>query len=101
MSVAIDIDRERIAEFCRKWKVSEFSLFGSVLRQDFEPGSDIDVLVDLEPESGLSLLDWVRMRDELSELFARSVDLVDKRGLCNPYRRRAILGSREILYERE
>jgi uncharacterized protein len=60
-SVQIAIPQEKIEAFCRKWKVKEFALFGSVLRDDFRPYSDVDVPVDLLPDHGLSLYDWVDM----------------------------------------
>jgi hypothetical protein len=69
MSIRVDIDEKRIGAFCRKWKVTELALFGSVLRDDFGPGSDIDALVELAPDHGLSLFDWVGMIDELRSIF--------------------------------
>jgi len=94
----VHLPLDRIADFCRRWKITEFSLFGSVLRDDFRPDSDIDVLVSLAPDATWSSFDWVEMRDELAALFGRRVDLVSKRGLRNPFRRHAILTSREIIY---
>ena len=91
MPLAIAVDRERIAEFCRKWRVKEFSIFGSALREDFGPESDVDVLVEFEDEAPWSLFDLVDMIDELKVAFGRSVYLVSKRGLRSPFRRRAIL----------
>ncbi len=98
MSPPIDIDRERIAVFCRKWKVKEFSVFGSAIRDDFGPDSDVDILIELAPDHGLSLYDWVDMIDELKEIFGRDVDLVAKGGLKNPFRRREILQTAEVFY---
>ncbi|MFH1108463.1 MAG: nucleotidyltransferase family protein [Planctomycetota bacterium] len=98
MKSRLPIDPEWIAAFCRKWKVREFSLFGSVLREDFGPDSDIDVLVELAPGHGLGLSDWVEMIDELKATFGRDVDLVSKRGLKNPFRRHTILANREIIH---
>jgi len=98
MPCQIAVNHERIEAFCRKWKVRELALFGSVLREDFTPGSDVDVLLSFEPDAPWSLFDWVDMRDELSELFGRPVDLVDKDAIQNPIRRRHILGSNEVLY---
>lgn len=89
---------EKIAEFCRKWKVRRFSLFGSVLREDFGPDSDVDVLVSFQPDSTWDLLDMVDMRDELVTLFGREVDLVEEEGLQNPFRRSNILSTRQVLY---
>jgi hypothetical protein len=94
----VDIPRGRIAEFCRKWKVAEFSLFGSVLRDDFGPDSDVDVLVSFDPAATWDLFDLVTMRDELMAMFGRAVDLVEKEGLRNPFRQRRILSTREVIY---
>jgi predicted nucleotidyltransferase len=96
--IGIDLPTERIAAFCRKWKVTEFALFGSVLRDDFGPDSDVDVLIELGPDHGLGLLDWVEMIDELRAMFGRKVDLVSKRGLRNPFRRHSILTTREVIH---
>jgi predicted nucleotidyltransferase len=94
----IAVPTQAIAAFCRRWKVTEFALFGSVLREDFRPDSDVDVLVSFAPDAQWSLLDLVRMRDELIALFGRPVDLIERSGLRNPYRRHAILSSRQVLY---
>jgi len=98
MATEVMIDRERIEAFCRKWRVKELSIFGSALREDFGPDSDMDVLVELQPDHGLSLYDWVDMIEELKDIFGRDVDLVAKGGLKNPFRRRAILGNAEVVY---
>jgi hypothetical protein len=98
LAARIHVPAERIADFCRRWKIAELSLFGSVLREDFSAASDIDVLVEFSPEAAWSLYDWVYMGEELSVLFGRRADLVSKRGLRNPYRRENILGSREVIY---
>lgn len=89
---------QRIEDFCRKWRVKEFAVFGSVLRDDFRPDSDVDVLVELQPDHGLSLFDWIDMIEELKSLFGRDVDLVSKGGLNNPIRRREILNTARVLY---
>jgi predicted nucleotidyltransferase len=94
----IPLPHELIAEFCRKWRVTELSLFGSVLRDDFGPESDVDVLVSFQPDAPWSLYDWVQMMDELKEIFGREVDLVEREAIRNPIRRRTILGSREVVY---
>ncbi len=101
MPTQIDIDRRRIEEFCRKWKIREFSLFGSVLRDDFGPESDIDVLVSFEPDAPWSLWDLVDMHEELKELLGREVDVVDKDALRNPFRRHAILTTKQVIYAAE
>ncbi len=94
----INVPANKIEEFCRKWRVTEFSLFGSVLRDDFGPESDIDVLVSFSPDAPWSLVELVMMQDELKEIFGREVDLVEKEGLRNPFRREEILSTREIIH---
>lgn len=96
--LAIEIDLQKIEQFCQQYKVGEFALFGSVLREDFRPDSDVDVLVTLQPNNGISLYDWIDMIDELKEIFGRNVDLVDKEGLKNPIRRKRILETCEVVY---
>ena len=97
----IEIPKEKIAEFCQKWKIREFAFFGSVLREDFQPDSDIDVLVTFDEKAHHSLFDLVDMQDELKVIFGREVDLVSKRGIessRNYIRKNAILGSAEAIY---
>jgi len=94
----LKVSPSQIADFCQRWKIVEFALFGSVLRDDFRPDSDIDVLVTLAPDHGLNLFDWVSMQQELEAMFKRKVDLVDKRGLKNPYRRAEILKTHQVMY---
>ena len=74
----ISIERDLIKAFCRRWQVAELALFGSVLREDFRPDSDVDVLVRFLPETRHSLLDLVRMQEELEGILGRKVDLVEK-----------------------
>jgi len=92
------IPREPIEAFCRRWKVTEFSLFGSALRGDFGPQSDVDVLVRFDKDAGWSLFDLVDMQDELKAIFGREVHLVEVEGLHNPFRRAEILRTREVIY---
>ena len=96
--VHIDIPRENIVAFCQKWKITEFALFGSVLGGDFQPDSDIDVLVTFAPGGGITFDNRVEMFDELSAILGREVDLVEKRAIKNPFRRHAILSSKEVVY---
>ena len=99
--VHISIDREKIAMFCRRWQVDELALFGSVLREDFRPDSDVDVLVQFLPEARHSLFDLARMQMELEEIFGRQVDLVERSAIeksRNYIRRKAILSSLETVY---
>lgn len=95
----IEIPREQITEFCERWKITEFALFGSVLREDFGPESDIDVLVTFDPNASWSLFDLVRMDEEAAAIFGRKVDLVERRLVeesDNYLRRDGILGRREF-----
>ena len=94
----IPLSKAKVAAFCKRWKISEFSLFGSVLREDFRPDSDVDVLVSFQEQAGWSLWDLIEMQEELEKLFGRKVDLVEKEALRNPYRRHSILNGREIFY---
>lgn len=101
MSPRIPIDSDKLREFCTRWKITELALFGSVLRDDFRPDSDLDVLVSFAPDVRWTLLDHVDMRDELMEIFGRSVDLVTRRAVersANYLRRREILGSAQVVY---
>lgn len=97
----ITIPHERISDFCRKWKITEFSLFGSVLREDFRADSDVDVLVSFASDTHWTLFDLVHMEDELKELFGRHVDLVIRESVErseNPIRRKAILSTAQRIY---
>ena len=98
MNAKLSLPKEKIEEFCLRWKIVEFSLFGSVLRDDFDLDSDVDILVSLSEDADLDLYDWITMIDELEEIFGREVDLVEKSTLRNPFRRHAILTKREIIY---
>jgi predicted nucleotidyltransferase len=94
----IELPEEKITDLCRRWKVVELALFGSVLRDDFRPDSDIDVLITFTPDCGWSLFNLAQMQEELKDIFQREVDLVEKEGLKNPFRRREILNNMEIVY---
>ena len=96
MPAHIAIDKLAIADFCRKWHVTELALFGSVLRDDFRPDSDVDVLVTFE--EGFSL-GWgiVTMEDELSAMVGRKVDLVTKKYLYHRIRER-VLAEAEVQF---
>ena len=96
-----EIPGEKIAEFCKKWKIREFSLFGSVLRDDFSPDSDVDVLVTFSEDAKHTLFDLVHMESELKQILGREVDIVSRRGIessRNYLRRNAILNSAEAVY---
>ncbi len=95
------IPRDRLVEFCRRWKISELSLFGSALREDFRPDSDVDLIVSFAPGASWRFDDFLTMKEELEALFGRAVDLVERRLVEtseNYIRRRHILSHLEPLY---
>jgi predicted nucleotidyltransferase len=94
----LEIPTDQVEAFCRKWRIRELALFGSVLRDDFGPDSDIDVLVSFDDDAPWSLWDLTTMQDELSSLLGRPVDLVEREGLRNPFRRQRILETRRVIY---
>ena len=101
MTTQIEVPSERIAAFCERWSITKLALFGSVLRDDFGPNSDIDVLAEFRKEARHTLFDMDRMEEELSDIFGRDVDLVSWRGVersPNYLRRKAILQSAELVY---
>jgi uncharacterized protein len=97
----IPIDQTALAAFCQKWKIVEFSFFGSVLRDDFGPDSDIDVLVTFSADSHWTIFDFIHCQNELKLLFNREVDLVERAAIVrsrNYLRRKAILSSTQTIY---
>ena len=101
VTAKIDLPRDEVAAFCRRWQIVELALFGSVLREDFSPGSDIDVLAQFDPRAHHTLLDLAEMQDELSGALGRRVDLIERSAVeasRNYLRCRAILGSTETIY---
>ncbi len=98
MGQRLKISLEEIEQFCKRWQIVEFALFGSVLREDFRFDSDIDVLVRLAPNHRWGL-EWVEMRDELQAMFQRDVDLISRDSLehsPNLLRRQTILDSAKV-----
>jgi predicted nucleotidyltransferase len=93
----IDISKDQMVAFCRRYRVRRLAVFGSVLREDFRPDSDVDVLVEFEPDAQVGFLALSRMQRELSTLMGRPVDLVPREGL-KPKIREAVLSSAEELY---
>ncbi len=96
-TIAIEIDKDKLRDFCRRWKITEFALFGSVVRpEEFGPDSDVDVLVTFSEDAPWSLLHMVDMKGELEALFGREVDLLTRFGVeksLNRNRRERILNS--------
>jgi len=101
MTPNLTIDRTAVERFCRRWRITELSLFGSVLRDDFGPQSDIDVLVTFAPGAGRSLFDHHDMQAELAAIVGHPVDIVSRASVeqsPNWIRRQAILDSAELFY---
>jgi predicted nucleotidyltransferase len=101
MMTAIKLPMEKIAEFCHKWQVTEFALFGSVLRQDFRPDSDIDVMVTFHPDAHPTFSSLEQMEAELKTIFHRDIDLITREGVetsLNYLRRQEIMSSTQVIY---
>jgi predicted nucleotidyltransferase len=101
MITAIKLPMEKIAEFCHKWQVTEFALFGSVLHEDFQPNSDIDVMVQFHPNAHPTFRTLDQMEEELKTIFHRDVDLITRQGIetsRNYLRRHEILSSAQVIY---
>ena len=96
MSARIPIDKGAVADFCRKWHVSELALFGSVLRDDFGPDSDVDVLVRFDGDRTPGL-GFITMQDELSAMFGRQVDLLTRK-FISPFIRERVLAEAEVQF---
>jgi uncharacterized protein len=94
----LEVPDEVVERFCRRWKITELALFGSVLRGDFRPDSDVDVLATFAEDAKWSVFDHSRMSEELSALLGREADVVEAAGLRNPFRRREILATRKVIY---
>lgn len=97
----IQLPQKAIAEFCQRWQIKEFYVFGSVLREDFRPDSDIDIMVSFEADAPWGLLEFVRMKRELETLLGREVDFLTKESIeqsHNWIRRQEILGTAQVVY---
>ena len=102
MGIRISIPKERVADFCKRWNITELAFFGSVLRDDFGPESDIDVLVNLRSGTSHRISSILHMEKELGGILGREVDLVfrsDVERNRNYLRREAVLKSAEVFYE--
>ena len=100
-SLHLELPLAAIGAFCRKWQITRLEIFGSALREDFRPDSDIDFLATFAPDSRLSLFDHVAMEEELAGLLQRDVDLVSRDAVeqsHNPYRWKSILESTHAIY---
>jgi uncharacterized protein len=100
MKTKVNIPHDQLAEFCRRHNIRKMSYFGSLLRDDFREDSDIDILVEFDADSPVTLLDMGGMQVELSELFGRFVDLKTP-GFLSRYFRQKVLDSAVVAYERK
>jgi predicted nucleotidyltransferase len=99
VKIAIPIEQEAIADFCRRYGVARLRLFGSALRRDFDPArSDVDLLVDFLPGVSKSLFKLVEMEETLEKMLGRDVDLMTPRSLSK-YFRDDVLKSAQVLYD--
>jgi predicted nucleotidyltransferase len=89
---------EALSILCRRWRIKELSLFGSLARGDAGPASDADVLVTFQPDEHWDLWDMVDLQDELAVLFRRPVDIVVEGAIRNPIRRQSIMRDKRRLY---
>ncbi len=97
MPTRLPVPEEEIAELCRRHRIRKLSLFGSVLRDDFRPDSDVDVLVEFEPDHGVGYIGFGGIERELSELVGRKVDLNTPNGLHRRFRDK-VLAQAEVVY---
>jgi uncharacterized protein len=98
LAPGLEVPTETIAEICRKYSVKELAVFGSAARGEMRPDSDVDILVEFQPEAWIGLIEFSAMERELADLFARKVDLVSKCGL-KPRVRPHVLRDARVLYE--
>jgi predicted nucleotidyltransferase len=99
--MSLGVGADRIADFCRRWKISKLAVFGSVVQGELRPDSDIDMLVTFRNDADWTMFDHFIMEDELSHLFSREVDLISVRAIeenPNPITRREILDSARQIY---
>ena len=102
MKLQVKLPEKEIADFCQRWQIVELSVFGSILRDDFNANSDIDFLFTFSPEARWGLFKVMEMQQELEQLVERPVDFVSKRAIEHSHnwlRREEILGNAEIVYE--
>lgn len=98
----IDINKDKLIELCNKHKVKELYLFGSILTEDFNASSNIDMLIQFHEMNLLDYFDnYMDLKEELEELFHRHVDLVENQAVRNPVFRRVVEREKQLVYERK
>jgi len=100
MTLPLSIPHDKLETLCKRWRITELAIFGSALRDDFGPESDVDVLVTFAEDSTCSYWDWPELQDDLKELLGtdRKIDIVIATALRNPFRRSRILSTKQVLY---
>lgn len=99
--INLGVEEKKLAEFCRRWKVKQLAIFGSAVRGQLRPDSDIDLLVTFAADAEWTMFDHYRMENELTELFAREIDLTSIRAVeenPNWICRKEILDSARVIY---
>ena len=94
----LGVGAPELSTFCRKWRIVEMALFGSLLRDEFGPESDVDVLVTFEADAPWDLWDFATLENDLGRLFGRRTDVVEMSALRNPFFRDEVLRTREVVY---
>ena len=94
----ISLDEDEIKRLCVKYHLTELSVFGSAIRDDFNDDSDVDILVSFDENSHSTLMDILDLKDFFTNLLNREVDIVEKEGLSNPFRKKSILSTKEVIY---
>ncbi len=98
MNITFSQYQQSLEELCNLWLISEFSVFGSVLGDYFRPESDIDCLIEFSQEAQWDLFDIIELKRQLSDLFNREVDLVEKNSISNPFILKSIEENHQVLY---
>jgi hypothetical protein len=96
-TIAVELPEQRIRELCQRQRIRKLALFGSVLRDDFTPSSDVDILIEFEPDERVGFVRLTAIQDELSELAGRQVDLITQ-GMLSPYFRDEVMAESETIY---
>lgn len=94
----LGLDRSGLERFCSRWKITELAVFGSILRDDFRPDSDLDLLITFAADAPWSLWDLIAMKQEFERLAGRPADLIEKGALRNPFVRHEVLRTQEVIY---
>lgn len=97
----LNIQEEQLSEICKRFLIHELAVFGSAIREDFNESSDIDLLVEFKPESGISLFDIIDIQEEFKKIFGREIDIVSKNAIKrskNDIRKNMILNNHKVIY---